>query len=130
MNDLPFGVVGAFGARMDRDEMEQLLFDGYGEHDLQNAYRAWRAEQQRQAVLPEFIPWVDGLSPAQRFAAAVGSMSKLAQVLRVNDYVVRRWVNGDTEELPAQMRDAMKACGWGHSYLLDLAQKQWLEEAR
>lgn len=128
MNELSAAVVAAFEDRLSRSEIAELLDDGYGTPSLSKAYLVWRTEQQRKATLPDFIPYIEGLSPAQRFADAVGSMSKLAQVLRVNDYVVRRWVNGETKELPQQMRDAMALAGYPHADTIDKEQQAWLTQ--
>lgn len=97
--------------------------------NLQHAYELWRGALPK-AALPtdkELEEQDQALSPAARLAAAVGSMSKLAKVTHTHDYVVRRYVHGETRELPASMRDAMEAQKWPHTDQLDRAQQQWLD---
>lgn len=110
------------------DDLEQMLKDGYGTGDLQEAYASWR-DRQPLASLPDEAKLrdSDGDSPAKRLATAVGSMSKLAKILHVHDFVVRRYVNGETRELPKSMREAMEARKWPHTDQLDRAQQAWFD---
>ncbi len=112
-------------------DVHGLLYEQFGTQDVEEAYEIWRAARQPEGRLPtteELQAQDSALSPAQRLAAAVGSMSKLAAVLHVHDYVVRRYVNGQTRELPASMRESMEKLGWPHAEHLDRAQQNWLWE--
>jgi len=112
----------------DPKTLEETIADYTSEQTLQAAYREWRERQQPVGSLPDKIPAIPGKSPAQRLAVAVGSMSKLAAVLHVHDFVVRRYVNGQTYELPHSMRESMIALGWEQgANKLDEHQKRWLD---
>lgn len=116
----------------DPRDMNSILTEEYGTQDIGEAYELWRASRAASTGhLPtekELAAKNDGeTSPAQMLAAAVGSMSKLAAILQVHDYVVRRYVSGRTRELPASMRAAMKKLEWPHIDHLDRAQQSWLE---
>ena len=131
---VPESVVVAVTKAHGFDGYQGLLYDEYGTADLQEAYTKWREEQ---AITPlptaeELASQDRALSPAQRLAAAVGSMSRLAKITRTHDYVVRRYVHGETRELPASMRAAMEHQRWPHTEQLDSNQQKWLDrqEAR
>lgn len=118
----------------DPRDMRSILVDEYGTQDIEEAYVSWRESRADAAGrLPtekELAAANDGeSSPAQMLAAAVGSMSKLAAVLQVHDYVVRRYVSGRTRELPASMRAAMEKLSWPHIEHLDKAQQSFLERS-
>lgn len=135
---VPESIVEALQACFDPDQgstystqIRQMLVEGYGTGDLQDAYRAWREHARPFGDLPSerALKQQDrALSPAKQLAAAVGSMSKLAKILRVHDYVVRRYVSGETRELPASMRESMVALKWPHADQLDRAQQFWLDQ--
>jgi hypothetical protein len=109
-------------------DQEETLIEVLDGHTLQAAYHEWREDSQPVGQLPDKIPAIPGRSPAQRLAVAVGSMSKLAAVLHVHDFVVRRYVNGQTYELPHSMRESMIALGWEQgANKLDEHQKRWLD---
>lgn len=113
------------------DELAGLL-EGFESADVDEAYRKWR-EAQPVGELPtedDLRAQPRSLSPAQALAAASGSMSRLAKLLHVHDYVVRRYVNGETKELPASMRASMEKLGWPHTDQLDRAQQRWVERKR
>jgi hypothetical protein len=110
-------------------QLEQILYEGYGSAYLHEAYESWRESRQPVGNLPARIPALPGKSPAQRLSAAVGSMSKLAAVLHVHDFVVRRYVNGETRELPRSMYESMVALGWKDgAEALNLHQQKWLDQ--
>lgn len=109
-------------------DMYAALGEWYGTPDLRAAYQQWRLQEASKAQLPVNLPRSEGKSPAEVFAGAVGSMSKVAQTLRVNDYVVRLWVKGKTRDLPHQMRESMELCGWPYADELERAQQEWLDE--
>lgn len=113
----------------DERDMRGLLYEAFGTQDLQEAYEDWRDD-----LKPDPLPTQEelaaqdvALSPAQRLAAAVGSMSKLAKITKTHDFVVRRYVSGVTRELPESMRAAMKEQKWPHVDQLDRAQQAWLD---
>lgn len=126
---VPDSIVKAVTEAHDLDGYQGLLYDAYGETSLQEAYTKWR-EAQVAVPLPteaDLAAQDRALSPAARLAAAVGSMSKLAKVTRTHDFVVRRYVHGETRELPASMRAAMEEQHWPHTDHLDQAQQLWLD---
>lgn len=118
----------------DARDMRGILAEDYGTQDIVEAYETWREKRpaRERGMLPtgaELEALADsGMSPAQILAAAAGSMSKLAAILQVHDYVVRRYVSGKTRELPASMREAMVKLSWPHTDHLDRAQQSWLEK--
>lgn len=126
---VPDSIVQAIYAEYpDKRDIRHMLYDGYGEQEIQDAYAAWRAAQPlSQLPSDEVLRSAEGDSPARKLADAVGSMSKLAKVTRTHDYVVRRYVNGETRELPKSMRVAMEAAGWPHTDQLDRAQQAWFD---
>lgn len=127
-SSVPASVVQAVYAAHGPD-LAELLNDAYGERDLQPAYAKWRSGLPTDPLPGELALAAQdkALSPAQRLAAAVGSMSKLAKVTHTHDYVVRRYVHGETRELPASMRLAMEEANWPHIDQLDRAQQAWLD---
>jgi transcriptional regulator with XRE-family HTH domain len=128
---VPESVINAIYLAYDHqlETLEATIDEYTDQQSLQAAYRAWRESRQPVGELPERIPNIPGKSPAQRLAVAVGSMSKLAAVLHVHDFVVRRYVNGETRELPRSMRESMEKLGWGNgAESLDRHQKLWLDK--
>ena len=128
-SNVPESIVTAITRAHGHDGYQGLLYDTYGESDLQEAYTKWR-DALPEAALPtesELMAQDSALSPAARLAAAVGSMSKLAKITKTHDFVVRRYVHGETRELPASMRAAMEAQNWPHTDQLDRAQQLWLD---
>lgn len=128
-SNVPASIEAAIRAHFKEGEDEQLLWDAYGTSNLQDAYRDWR-DRLTATPLPterDLAAQDTALSPAARLAAAVGSMSKLAKITKSHDFVVRRYVHGETRELPASMRAAMEEQSWPHTDQLDRAQQRWLE---
>lgn len=126
---VPDSIIEAVYDAHEIDQLQELLRSEYGVVDVQSAYAKWR-ESLPTPALPteaELAAQDRNLSPAQRLAAAVGSMSKLAKITKTHDYVVRRYVHGETRELPASMRAVMIEQGWPHWAQLDRAQQAWLE---
>jgi hypothetical protein len=123
---VPPSIENAIEEAVDIETIQETVRE-FGAGNLQEAYDIWRTEQQSVGQLPDKITSHEG-SPAQRLAAEVGSMSRLAKILHVHDYVVRRYVQGITKELPQSMRDSMQALGWRHTDALDNAQQHWLEQ--
>lgn len=125
---LPPSVERAIEDAYEPDQLAIMLREGYGVQDLGMAYGIWREEQPVGKLPTEGeLRKAKGDSPAQKLANAVGSMSKLAKLLHVHDYVVRRYVSGLTRELPHSMRDSMEKLGWPHVDHLDYAQQAWLD---
>jgi len=126
---VPESIVAAVTEVHGIDAQQELLHDAYGTFSLQEAYAAWR-EALPKIELPteaELAAQDKALSPAQRLSAAVGSMSKLAKVTHTHDFVVRRYVHGETRVLPESMRAAMEDQNWPHTDQLDAAQQRWLD---
>jgi hypothetical protein len=127
-SSVPQSIVDAVYAAHNIDELQDLLRDAYGSDEVQESYARWR-ESLPAVLLPteqDIAAQDTALSPAQRLAAAVGSMSKLAKITKTHDFVVRRYVHGETRELPASMRAAMEEQKWPHTDQLDRAQQAWL----
>jgi len=85
----------------------------FGTDNIQQVYTDWRLEKRREASLPlKFVRQLVGERPIERLVRQVGGISTLSLELRVNEYTLRRYVDGVTRELPEDIKEALRHTGW------------------
>ena len=104
--------------------VDEMIQEKYGVVDLPTAWEAWRRQRRAATMFIEQIPaQPDELSPWARIVEQVGSVAKTAQLLRVRDLVVSRYVDKPT--MPSALREALEDTGWIGVSTLDKEQKTY-----
>lgn len=104
--------------------VDALIQERYGAPDLSTAWENWKREKRAGTMFVADIPPApESLSPWARIVGQVGSVAKTAQLLRVRDLVISRYLDKPT--MPSSLREALEDTGWAGVVALDAEQKQY-----
>lgn len=104
--------------------VDDLIAERYGVEDLPTAWEDWKRERRAGTMFVEEIPPApEHLSPWARIVEQVGSVARVAQLLRVRDLVVSRYVDKPT--MPSSLREALEDTGWAGVNSLETAQHEY-----
>ena len=104
------------------------MFDEvYGTLDLDVAYKKWISEArfQDRGSLPVEVENDPSISPFMRLVNAVGSKSRMSQLLRVPDRPIFQYAEGERKTMPETIRVALAEMDYPHLGALEEAQIIW-----
>ena len=106
------------------ETVDGLIRDRYGVEDLSEAWDNWKRDRRAGTMfVADIPPQPEALSPWARIVEQVGSVARVAQLLRVRDLVVSRYV--DKPSMPSALREALEDTGWQGVDTLDTEQRQF-----
>lgn len=108
--------------------VDDLIAERYNQPDLASAWEEWKRERRASTMFVADIPPApEDLSPWARIVEQVGSVARVAQLLRVRDLVVSRYV--DKPSMPSSLREALEDTGWNGVGTLDHEQREFFQDA-